>query len=266
MKKRGFLSSLFVLPQMPVIAGALLAMLGLLGPATAQAPSPVDFDAALRGLRFDVAKLDGNLNASGRGNGLPDSDEMALVAAVLNNPQFDLSARGGASYLATRAAYEQALVSANADMRRLLSTYPTAAVVAAGYAMLGDGSFLAYDHMSAAFGAPMTGDYALARAQGRFFGPDGDADGDGVSNKAEYAAHRAEGREGYLRAALDPDVRRSALVGPSASDEPRLTVGIVLYPGFEVLDVFGPLEMWGNETGFQVVLIAQEAGDDLPPS
>ena len=37
-------------------------------------------------------------------------------------------------------------------------------------------------------------------------------------------------------------------------------VGVVLYPGFEVLDVFGPVEMWANVPDFKVVLIAQKLG------
>jgi len=39
------------------------------------------------------------------------------------------------------------------------------------------------------------------------------------------------------------------------------TVGVVLFPGFELLDVFGPLEAFGNLPGmFRVVLVAEQAG------
>ena len=39
------------------------------------------------------------------------------------------------------------------------------------------------------------------------------------------------------------------------------TVGVVLFPGFELLDVFGPLEAFGNPPGmFRVVLVAEQAG------
>jgi len=38
-------------------------------------------------------------------------------------------------------------------------------------------------------------------------------------------------------------------------------LGIVLYPGFELLDVFGPVEMFGNLTGtVEVVMVAQQRG------
>jgi len=40
----------------------------------------------------------------------------------------------------------------------------------------------------------------------------------------------------------------------------KTLVGVVLYPGFEVLDVFGPVEMWANVPDFKVVLIAQKPG------
>jgi len=44
--------------------------------------------------------------------------------------------------------------------------------------------------------------------------------------------------------------------------EPRTrTLGTILYPGFELLDVFGPLEMFGNLPGMvEVKMIAQQKG------
>jgi transcriptional regulator GlxA family with amidase domain len=39
------------------------------------------------------------------------------------------------------------------------------------------------------------------------------------------------------------------------------TLGIVLYPGFELLDVYGPAEVFGNLTGrLKIIMIAQKAG------
>ncbi len=224
----------------------------------------VDFDAALKGVRFNPAKADGNLDSRGKANGLLDADEMALTAAVLNEPDLDLGSRGGVSHRAAAAAFDQAMASAARDTERLAKSYPTVASVVTGYAMLGEASFQAFNAMSSAFGAPLSGDYGLAVAMGRYFGPDGDADGDGASNRSEYAAYRKDGRAAYVRAALDPQVRPKAgqAVSTSAPDPGRRKlVGIVLYPGFEVLDVFGPLEMWANEPGFEVVLIAETAGD-----
>lgn len=40
----------------------------------------------------------------------------------------------------------------------------------------------------------------------------------------------------------------------------RKVVGIVLYPDFEVLDVFGPVEMWAYVPDFEIVLISESGG------
>jgi len=44
----------------------------------------------------------------------------------------------------------------------------------------------------------------------------------------------------------------------SSSDE--RTIGILLYDGFEALDVYGPVEMWGNVRQLELVTVAEEAG------
>ena len=44
------------------------------------------------------------------------------------------------------------------------------------------------------------------------------------------------------------------------TDATKKTLGVVLYPGFELLDVFGPMEMFAYAPGLNVILIAQEAG------
>ncbi len=38
------------------------------------------------------------------------------------------------------------------------------------------------------------------------------------------------------------------------------TIGVVLYRGFEVLDVYGPVEMWANIEELRVVTVAEKAG------
>ena len=43
-------------------------------------------------------------------------------------------------------------------------------------------------------------------------------------------------------------------------DANRRTVGVVLYPGFELLDVFGPMEMFAYAEGLKVIRVAEEAG------
>lgn len=58
-----------------------------------------------------------------------------------------------------------------------------------------------------------------------------------------------------------------ALAEPAPSDAPaapakaKRTLGIVLYPKFELLDVYGPAEIFGNVGGkLKVVMVAQKAG------
>jgi putative intracellular protease/amidase len=237
------------------------------GDNAAPAPIVLDVEAVLRGVNFDLATTDGNggTGHAATGNGLLDAAEMAVIAAVLSDTHYDRSTFGGASHAATRAAYAQARAAALADQASLLRRYPTAADLVVGYVLIGTPeSRAAIEHMVGMFGAPLQGDYALARGLGRWFGPDGDADGDGVTNRTEYAETIADGVPAYVAAALDPTVRPAAASSaPSAAvatPAARRKVGIVLYPGFEVLDVYGPAEMWGYVPEFDVVYIAEQAG------
>ncbi|MFN7985684.1 MAG: DJ-1/PfpI family protein [Vicinamibacterales bacterium] len=233
------------------------------GTALAQSASAttVDFDAAMSGLRFAPATLDANLDITNKSNGMLDADEMALVAAVLAAPSLNLAATAGVNPAAVRTAFEQARGSARTDLRGLLATYPTAVDVAAGYAMLGQGSFDSYNKMSAGFGAPLKSDYSLALQLGHWLAFDGDADGDGVRNIDEYKATIAQGRSAFLKAALDPSVKPAIAATTAPATTPgKKVVGIVLYPGFEVLDVFGPVEMWSYVPEFQVVMLSEKGG------
>jgi len=40
----------------------------------------------------------------------------------------------------------------------------------------------------------------------------------------------------------------------------RKTIGVVLFDGFETLDVFGPVEMWGDLPNYQIVMVSQHGG------
>ena len=241
--------------------------------ATAQATAApagavtVDFDAAMRGLNFAPATTDATPDGAAAGNRMIDADELALLAAILANPSLDLRRGGGVDHASVRAAFMQAKASATTDLAALSGRYPTAIDVAAGYAMLGAPAFTAFSTMTKGFGAPLAGDYTLALAVGAKLAHDGDADGDGVTNRAEYAAQIGKGRAAYLAAALDPAVKATGTVAaPSgaapaaAAAAPKKVLGIVLYPGFEVLDVYGPLEMFAYVPEFSIVMISENGG------
>lgn len=244
---------------------AFLLLLGLTQNVFAAESISVDFTEAMRDLNFNPATLDANGIDGAMGNGIPDAVEMALVSAVLAKPELDLSAVGGVKHGAVVTGYQQALDAAMQDQELLLGTWPSSPIVTSGYALLGLASFDMYNSMSAGFGAPLKGDYSAAIAMGEMLGASGDADGDGFSNLDEYLTFGSESVERYIAAALDPeitpdpttlaDAQSAAPAGPQ-----RLNLGIVLYPGFEVLDVFGPLEMWAYVPEFNVILIAEEEG------
>ncbi|MGB1582067.1 MAG: DJ-1/PfpI family protein, partial [Nevskiales bacterium] len=219
----------------------------------------MDFNTALRGVNFDPA---GDHNGAQGENGIPEGFEMALIAGVLRNPQLDLRPQGGIHHGAVLEAFEQAREGAGADARALSLMWPTTPDVIAAYSLLGKDSHAAIGRMTASFGAALDSDYSLALALDPFLSAEGDADGDGFTNRQEYYAYGPQGRQQYVAAALNADIRPSdeQLADMPAPRKTRHVVGIVLYPGFEVLDVYGPLEMWAYAPGFEVALIAEEAG------
>jgi putative intracellular protease/amidase/methionine-rich copper-binding protein CopC len=52
----------------------------------------------------------------------------------------------------------------------------------------------------------------------------------------------------------------SATTAQALAQDNHKTIGIILYPDFEVLDVYGPAEMWAKVPDFHVVMIAEQAG------
>ncbi len=104
----------------------VIAML-LFSGSTFAAPVEVDFTAAILGVNFNPATLDGNGAERGVGNGMPDATEMALISAVLADEDIDFSARGGVRHADVVAGYEQALAAATADMASLIEQWATSA-------------------------------------------------------------------------------------------------------------------------------------------
>jgi putative intracellular protease/amidase/methionine-rich copper-binding protein CopC len=222
----------------------------------------VDFNMALQSLNFDPGS---DNNGAAGGNGIPEGAEMALVAAILGNEKLDLSSEGGVTHEAVRQAYRHTVEGVRADLGKLLIAWPSADQAIAGYVMLGEASFAAISRMSTGFGAPLKSDYSAALALDKYLGAAGDADGDGYSNASEYADVADEGVDQYIAVALDAS--RIPLNIQQQPTQPAtaalMTVGIILYPGFEVLDVYGPIEIWSYVEDFRIVLIAEQVGPVL---
>jgi transcriptional regulator GlxA family with amidase domain len=57
------------------------------------------------------------------------------------------------------------------------------------------------------------------------------------------------------------DSAKPAASADAQKKEPVRTLGVILYPKFELLDVYGPVEMFGNlGSRLKVVMVAQQAG------
>lgn len=60
-----------------------------------------------------------------------------------------------------------------------------------------------------------------------------------------------------------PFVDREHYVGKINSMKNKRTIGVVLFPGFELLDVFGPLEMYGQAPDHFEIQLVSEKGDEV---
>ncbi|KRB80682.1 dimethyladenosine transferase [Sphingomonas sp. Root710] len=54
-------------------------------------------------------------------------------------------------------------------------------------------------------------------------------------------------------------VENQVSLAPQPSHKPK-KIGIVLFDGFETLDVFGPVEMWGRLPDYEMVMVSQHGG------
>lgn len=179
----------------------------------------------LSGQQFDPDHCDANGGSievnppSINGNGVLDSAELAIVYECLHNETLNLSATGGITHAQVVAAYEHNHAQILADLGgvdgRALLSVPGMDVMMAGFMTLGDsGSTLIPVLLMTAVSEyiqfpgvtiPAVTSYNCTLA--RFLGTNGDADGDGFTNREEYNEfYSAGGREMYVKAALDPTI------------------------------------------------------------
>ncbi len=151
------------------------------------------------------------------GNGMLDSCELALVTACLANPAIDLSLTGGIPQGQVQAAwthnYAQMLSDLGGPTGRLSTTLAGLDTLLAGLMTLGDAAstsvpMLLMTAVGVVIELPpdvVTPNAASYQTLGEYLGPNGDADGDGYTNREEYEYFMAlGGRDFYVRGALDP--------------------------------------------------------------
>ncbi len=213
------------------------------GPLTFTDPSLAgadDFDGAMRSLddtftpvdwmlggqRFSPDACDANSGTisvsppSIVGNNMLDGCELGLIYACLHNPSLNLGASGGVTHAAVQEAWQHNITRMQSDLGgpggRITRSIPGLDTLLAGYMTLGNPqSTIVPALLMAAISVvialppgvtiPDVGNYMPL---GGYFGPDGDADGDGATNRQEYDYFMPQGgRDLYLMAALDPMVK-----------------------------------------------------------
>ena len=171
-----------------------------------------DLETALTGVGYPPGiSASADLNGgSAKANGILDAAELYLIEAILDDPTLDLSGTGGITHATTLTVWSANLAQVTGD----LGAYAGARALArtlAGYVTLGDdGSFALVSELMTAnltLPAPHAADYDQSLVG--FLAFDGDADGDGYSNLAEWqyvvaAKGVADDAAAYAAMALDP--------------------------------------------------------------
>jgi len=151
------------------------------------------------------------------GNGLLDSCEFGLIHACLHDEYLDLSATGGVTHAIARDAWELNLAQMGSDLGgeggRATALVAGVDTLLAGFMTLGDPTSTMIPVLLVAavsllmelppgVSVPQLADYVPL---GDWFGADGDADGDGYTNREEYDFFMPlGGKDLYVMGALDP--------------------------------------------------------------
>ncbi len=180
-------------------------------------------------LHPDVCDINGGFDISVKPielypNNMLESDEFALIAAILADPSYDATARGGVSHQMVYDAWTQNFNQIRLDLgccvggpENVFTMFPDIDYLIAALITLGDQDSLAFpmilldlvvnnDTVAQLVHDPNVrmidlDNYKLMR---EYLAWCGDADGDGCSNFSEYSHFKAQGgRAAYLNAAMN---------------------------------------------------------------
>ena len=205
-------------------------------------PDPIDFDACLEWLDFnleayyvlleeegavgvtfapDNCDLNGNFQIEPdivvEGNGMLDSLEYALINACYTNPNIDLRPNG-IWHDRVVSAFDQNYARMVEDMGgaegTICTVFPALPPILAALMTLGDPKSKLIPVLAGLAGAAIPENWPIVIHMvletnydllPSYFGPDGDADGDGYTNAEEYAFFvPIGGRDLYVAGALNP--------------------------------------------------------------
>ena len=190
-----------------------------LAPLSGAVPEVGEFGYLVQCLNADInGPIDAEAEIPVTANGIPDGQfELGLLARVLNTPsnpyhQAALTAFQG-NTIAIKALVVEALVTANyLGLVQLGAPQLVTALssVLGGFAVLGDDQTNeALNELIALLEdvglTPPPGGIASICTSVPQLGPEGDADGDGASNRKEYNYYKAQGPAATIDAQLDPN-------------------------------------------------------------
>jgi len=190
------------------------------------------------------------------GNGIPDGAyELALLGAVMNDASQPLHQRALTAYqynfIAIKSLVGLALQSANylAFTGMAPALVPGLLAILAGYPTLGDPQTNAALDMLLS----LLGDLGLEPPQGGIvsitqsvpeLGPDGDADGDGASNRKEYNYFKSQGPAATIAAQLDPTQTPPNLAFITGAGKFEEGANVTLRIGFNGISGAGSTFQW----------------------
>lgn len=214
------------------------------------------------------------------GNGIPDGAyELALLGAVMNDPNHPLHQQALDAYQYNFIVLKS-LVGLALDSEGYLGFTSLAPMIApgliailAGYPTLGDAQTnVALDTLLLLLGdlglQPPAGGIVSITHSVPQLGPEGDADGDGASNRKEYSYYKSQGPAVTIAAQLDPNQTPPTLAFITGGGKYEVGATVNLRVAFVGMDGVGATYQWfkngapvADATGSSLVFAPVELTD-----